>query len=242
MRRNILIPFLESMLNTAKIFLAILFLGAGFPPHLLSSLKDTLVATQQTVTEWNLDALNKTGTAGVTKSGNPKTLQIAGKAAVQFDGIQDGIFLDRNPLANLSRFTLEVFFRPDPKGPHEQRFLHMGEATGSRMLLETRVTEDDQWYLDAFIKSGDSATTLIDKEKIHPIGPWYHIAFVVDGGTMDAYVDGVHELHGSVHFLPFSDGQTSIGVRMNKVSWFKGSIHRIRVTPQCLTPEQFMEH
>jgi hypothetical protein len=204
-------------------------------------LKDTLVATQHTVTEWNLDELNKTGAAGVTKSGNPRTLQIDGKTAVQFDGIQDGIFLDHNPLADLSQFTVEVFFRPDPKGAHEQRFLHMGEATGSRMLLETRVTEDDQWFLDAFIKSGDSATTLIDKEKIHPIGSWYHIAFVVNEGMMDTYVDGAHELHGSVHFSPFRAGTASIGVRMNKVSWFKGSIHRIRVTPKCLTPAEFMK-
>lgn len=199
------------------------------------------MTTQHAVTEWNLESLNGAGATGVTRNGNPKTVQIAGKAAVQFDGIQDGIFLNYNPLANLSQFTVEVFFRPDPKSPHEQRFLHMGEATGSRMLLETRVTEDDQWYLDAFIKSGDSSTTLIDKEKIHPIGPWYHISFVVDHGAMDTYINGVHELHGNVQFSPFKEGKTSIGVRMNKVSWFKGSIHSIRVTPKCLAPAEFMK-
>jgi hypothetical protein len=107
--------------------------------------------------------------------------------------------------------------------------------------METRVMDDDQWYLDAFIKSGDSSRALIDKNKLHPTGTWYHIAFVVDNGKMDTYVNGEHELSGKVAFSPFKEGKTSIGVRMNKVSWFKGAIYKIRITPKCLIPAEFMK-
>ena len=107
------------------------------------------------------------------------------------------------------------------------------------MLIETRLTADNQWYLDAFIKSGDSSKALIDKTLLHPAGEWCHVAFVVDNGKMDTYVGGKHELAGDVTFSPFKTGRTSIGVRMNKVYWFKGAIARIRVTPKNLSPSEF---
>jgi len=46
----------------------------------------------------------------------------------------------------------------------------MGEVNGDRMLIELRMTEESQWYLDAFIKSGDSSKALIDKSLLHPAG------------------------------------------------------------------------
>ncbi|WNH07947.1 T9SS type A sorting domain-containing protein [Thalassobellus suaedae] len=38
-----------------------------------------------------------------------------------------------------------------------------------------------------------------------------------------------------------NSGQTSLGVRLNKVSWFKGAIHSVKVTPSALSPTEFME-
>jgi hypothetical protein len=203
------------------------------------SSKGTSVSNDSVTVEWQLGALNASGVDGQTKSGNPSTISSPYGEAVQFDGKGDGLFLDRNPLVDMRQFTVEVFFRPDPKGLPEQRFLQMGEVNGERMMLETRLTEDGQWYLDAYIRSGDSSRALIDKSLLHPAGEWCHIALVVDDGKMDTYVAGKHELEGRVPFSPFKSGRTSIGVRMNKVYWFKGAIARIRITPKCLTPSEF---
>jgi len=192
------------------------------------------VSTDPHVVAWQLGGL-----LADSKSGSPTVISSPYGEAVQFDGKEDALFLDQNPLVNLRQFTVEVVFRPDPKSQFEQRFLHMGEVDDDRMLIELRMTDDSQWYLDAFIKSGDSSKTLIDKNKIHPAGDWYHIALVVDDGKMDTYVSGKHELEGRVAFSPFKSGRTSIGVRMNKVSWFKGAIARIRITPKCLAPSEF---
>jgi hypothetical protein len=199
-----------------------------------SSSKGVAVSTDVNVVKWQLGGL-----IADSKSGNPSTIHSPYGEAVQFDGKGDALFLDKNPIMNLRQFTVEVVFRPDPKSQFEQRFLHMGEVNGDRMLIELRMTEESQWYLDAFIKSGDSSKALIDKSLLHPAGEWYHIALVVDEGKMDTYVAGKQELEGKVVFSPFKRGGTSIGSRMNKVSWFQGAIARIRITPKCLKPSEF---
>jgi hypothetical protein len=206
-----------------------------------SSPKGTLGTSETNVVDWQLGDLNALSGGEQSKSGNPVTVDSPFGSAVQFDGERDGLFIDKNPLVNLRQFTVEVIFRPDPKGLAEQRFLQMGEVDGERLMMETRLTEDNQWYLDAYIKSGDSSKALIDKNKLHPTGEWHHLAVVVDEGKMDTYVAGKHELEGRIRFAPFKSGRTSIGVRMNKVYWFKGVIARIRVTSRCLSPDAFIE-
>jgi hypothetical protein len=44
-----------------------------------------------------------------------------------------------------------------------------------------------------------------------------------------------------VQLVPLAAGQTSIGVRFNKVHWFQGAIRQIRVTPDVLEPELFLK-
>lgn len=194
------------------------------------------------IVEWALAALNEPSATGVTTVGNPRSIDCPHGKGVEFDGRGDALFLDVNPLLNLRRFTIEVIFRPDPEGPAEQRFLHMGEVDGDRMMMETRVTPDNQWCLDAYIRSGDSSRTLIDKTKLHPTGSWHHAALVVNNGAMDTYVDGKHELEGYVQFSSFTKGSTSIGARMNRVYWFKGAIYKIKITPKNLGPAAFLKY
>ena len=63
-------------------------------------------------------------------------------SAIEFDGVRDALFVGTNPLAGLEAFTIELDFRPDEGGLAEQRFLHLGEANGDRVLFETRLTGD----------------------------------------------------------------------------------------------------
>jgi hypothetical protein len=189
--------------------------------------------------EWELGHLNR-AQGGLTIVGNPTPVECRYGKALQFDGIGDALFFDSNPLAYLRRFTVEIIFRPDSDGTREQRFLHMGQQR-DRLMVETRVTKDHQWYLDAHLRSGDSAKTLIDSTKLHPTDTWHHIAVTVDNGKMETYVDGVHELTGGIPFAPFASGNTSIGARQNMVYWFKGAICKIRITPRNLRPSEFLK-
>ena len=107
------------------------------------------------------------------------------------------------------------------------------------MLLEIRLT-GDQWFLDTFIKSGENKLTLYSENFKHKAGEWYHVALVYDGATMRHFVDGKEELSGPLVIEPLGGGSTSIGVRMNRVFWFKGAVRKARFTPRALSPQEFM--
>jgi len=197
---------------------------------------------EPTPTVWTLDNLARVEGHAITVVGSPRMVQTSAGPAIEFNGEGDGLLLDVNPLAGLTRFTVEVLFSPAINGPEEQRFLHLEEAgTGNRALIELRMLSPTTWCLDTYLKSGDAARTLIDRSLVHQAGRWHVASLVYDGTSMAAYVDGVPQGRGDVAFAPLASGRTSIGVRQNLVSWFKGMIRAVRVTPDALAPGTFME-
>jgi hypothetical protein len=186
-------------------------------------------------TVWTLrDAAEVSGQA-TEVVGTPKVAGSGARSALVFDGKGDGVFVPVNPLQGWSAFTIEVRFRPDGNGGEEQRFLHIEDARKQRVLIETRVTADKQWALDTFLfQDADHKLTLLDRSLLHPTDRWYWVALVYDGKKMSHYIDGVLELEGDVAFAPMTTGRTSIGVRQNLVSWFKGEIAEARFTPAAL--------
>ena len=104
--------------------------------------------------------------------------------------------------------------------------------------METRVL-DRQWSLDTFLfQDADHRLTLLDRNKVHPTDRWYWVALVYDGAKMSSYVNGELELTGEVAFMPMTAGSSSIGVRQNRVSWFKGAIAEVRFTPAALSADR----
>ena len=196
--------------------------------------------------EWNVDNTENIAGQPVTVVGQPTIIETPEGGAVKFNGESDGIFLDALPIAGWDVFTIELFFRPDADGLAEQRFFHLQEQddTGQdgeyRVLVETRLTPDNLWYLDTYINSAAGEQPLIDPAKTHPTGQWFHIALVYDGQRMSHYVDGVEEKSAELEFTPLNTGRCSIGVRINHVCWFKGAFRKVRFTPEALAPEQFM--
>lgn len=45
---------------------------------------------------------------------------------------------------------------------------------------------------------------------------------------MTSFVNGVQELDREAAFGPMTEGRLSLGVRQNKVYWFKGGIREVR--------------
>ncbi len=191
-------------------------------------------------TVWEIDNIKRIQNREPIVLGAPAIIGSPGGKALQFNGEDDGLLLNINPLDGAVEFTVEILFRPDPDGRKEQRFLHIGEADGDRVLIETRLTEDNRWFLDTFIKSGESERTLYAKHFLHPAGEWFHAALVCDGKRMRHFVNGVKELEDSVDYAPMRGGRTSIGCRMNQVYWFKGAVSRVRFTQRVLSPKEFL--
>lgn len=190
--------------------------------------------------EWLLHNLNRNSVKGVQIFGKPETVKSKYGKAVAFNGKTDGMIVDEIPLSGLEQFTIEIIMRPDSGGNFEQRFLHFGEVQGDRVLLELRSTPAG-WYLDAFIKVGDSEKALIEPGLIHSSDQWYHIAYIFDHGKLETWVNGNRELESHLDVVPVKGGKTSIGMRQNEVSWFKGAIYKIRISSIALKPDKFME-
>lgn len=201
----------------------------------------TSTALSQSVV-WELKNIANIGGHTTTVLGQPKVIKTDNGKAIEFDGVDDGIFIETNPLAGARAFTIEAWFRPDADGPAEQRWLHIEdlENVESRALLETRVTKN-LWFLDTFLKSGDNRLPLYAENFKHPTGRWYHAALVYDGTEMRHYIDGKLELSGKIAMKPFGRGRVSIGVRQNKVYWFKGAVRKVRFSHKALDPKQFLK-
>ena len=175
---------------------------------------------------------------GITVLGSPKLIDSPYGKAVYFDGVDDGILCDEMPLNNFAEYTIEMFIRFDG-GNHEQRYFHAGTMRQDRSLMEMR-SNANTWYLDGMFESKTKWVVLMDSTSVHPLGEWYHIALAVKDGKQATFVNGQKELEGNVDFAPITEGATSIGVRQNKVSWFKGAIYKIRVTNKFLSSDEFM--
>jgi hypothetical protein len=193
---------------------------------------------------WKFDSLETIAGHPVEVVGAPQLIDTPAGKAIQFNGAEV-IYLPVHPLAGAATFTWEIVFRPDG-GDEEQRFFHLQEqdaTTGAdgdgRMLFELRVI-GDQWCLDGFVKSGENGLTLIDRQKLFPLGKWYRVTLVFDGTTVKAYVGDALQGEGTIAYQPHLPGHTSVGMRINRISPFKGAVLSARMTPRALAVEEFL--
>ena len=197
---------------------------------------------------WRLDRTDAVGGLAPEVLGTPRAVAEAGQTALYFNGTSDGLFMPVNPLQGLESFTIEVCMKPAADGPEAQRFLHVQDDLGakgdpgSRALIEIRLAEGT-WALDTFLfsKVSEAKLVLFDAKKRHPADRWTWVALVYDHGHMASYVDGVKELEGEVAFPPTGPGRVSLGVRQNKVYWFKGGLREVRWSPAALAPSTLQQ-
>jgi Concanavalin A-like lectin/glucanases superfamily len=188
---------------------------------------------------WTFDRLDRIGGHSTTVLGHPRVVDTPVGKAIEFDGVDAALFVDVHPLAGAETFTWEAIFRPDGGRP-AQRWFHLQEAnTDNRMLFEIRVV-DDRWYFDSYVHSGDAEKALLNPERLHALGAWYHVAAVYDGRVFRNYVNGTEEGAAEIRFARQAPGRSSIGVRINLVDYFKGAIHVARFTRRALTPTEFL--
>jgi hypothetical protein len=204
-------------------------------------------AAQPQTTIWLFDQLNSIGGHPTTLLGHPHLIRSPYGKAVEFNGIDDALFVPAHPLAAASAFTWEVIFRPDSDGPEAQRFFHLqevdpatGQDTPNRMLFEIRIV-NGQWCLDSFAVTNGQSRTLLNCKLLHPLGKWYRVTAVYDGKTFSNYVDNELEGSGPLQLAPQAQGRSSIGTRINKTFYFKGAVLLARFTPRALPPNQFLE-
>ncbi|MBF8963611.1 LamG domain-containing protein [Pontibacter sp. FD36] len=191
-------------------------------------------ASQPGVKVWQVNSLTSIAGYQPTVIGNPKVIDAGThELAIAFDGIDDGLLINSNPIAGAEDFEIEVEFKPYTGYPDniEQRFLHIQDPANPdrRILIELRLNNRQQWYADFFMRTENASITLIDSTKTHPVDEWATIKLHYSRGQMKGFVNGLEEVSGEITYLPISpSASTSIGTRMDKRSWFKGTIKTVR--------------
>jgi len=164
---------------------------------------------------WTFDRLDHIGGFPAIVVGHPRIIKTPLGKAVEFNGVDDAIFIDNHPLAGAETFTFEVFFRPDRGGAAEQRWFHLstldpktGQDTDTRIMFDPR-----DWGAMVSRSSGQRTQRLpaIDRpDLLHPLGTWHHVAMVYDGKELRRYVNGVFERKVALEFSPEAPGHSSV--------------------------------
>lgn len=207
--------------------------------HLLSCFfLFSCAGSSEEVEIWKINSVDDIGGNPTDVVGKPEIVQTEAGEAVKFDGKNDGLLIDNNPIAGMNNFSIEVYFKPFSGYPEnkEQRFLHLQDPENDdrRILIELRLNSENQWYGDWFIKSEDESLTLIDSTLTHPVNEWATIKLTYENGQIKGYINEKQEMAGEIEYLPIGkNGKVSIGSRMDKRSWFKGMIKEVRFSEQA---------
>jgi Concanavalin A-like lectin/glucanases superfamily len=195
---------------------------------------------------WRLDRTDSINDHNTKTLGHPQVVAAPYGKALQFNGVDDALFVDVHPLAGASTWTWEVIFKPDADGAPAQRFFHLsvldaqGKDTDDRMLFEIRIV-DGAWCLDSFALTGEHKLTLLNCQKRYPFGHWYRVTAVYDGKTLSNYVGDELQGQGEVALTPQGEGHASIGTRINQKDFFKGAIFESRFTREALPVRDFLK-
>ena len=197
---------------------------------------------------WHLKSLKKIGGHKVEVFGNPEVVKTERGKAIKFDGIDDRLLVDYNPISDAKEFTAEVIFKAFPayEISNQPRFIHFQDPKDTlekRVMIELRLTPANEWYLDGYMLTDAGERTLQNKKLTHPIGEWYHAALTYKDNLFKTYVNGVEEVSGSVSFnkvLMNKTGKVSIGGRMDQRNYYCGLIKVLKITHKALEPEDFM--
>ena len=198
--------------------------------------------TDTTIT-WQLNDTKQIGNLHPVILGNPEIKNEGKEHSIYFNWKTDGLVMPGIPIEGWSQFSIEVLFKPDGDGTTDPRFIHFEDTARNRGTFELRLTKEGQWYFDGFLKNGktNKGLALIDSTKLHPVNKWYWAALVFDGKKMYSYINGQKELEGEIDFPPMTTGNISLGVRLNKVNWFKGQLREIRFHNTVLN-EKSLQH
>lgn len=194
-------------------------------------------------TNWNFNDLTSVGGVDVVPEGNPEIIRINKDSAYLFDGDEDRVVLDQNPLIGLNEFTLEVVFRVDEGGVSEQKMFHMQANPDIRLLFEVEFVNDSMWYMENFIQTGSGAGEnihLMDSTKLHPVNRWVHIAVVYKNNTFKQYINYKLENTGDLTWVAPDAGSISVGARINKRNYLTGAVREIRFADTALDSTQFL--
>ncbi len=197
---------------------------------------------------WDISNLENIGGHDVAVLGDPQVESTDLGPAIRFDGIEDQLIVDFNPVMDAKEFTVELVFKPDACYPNNlsPRFLHMQDPNDpeeKRVMIELRIDANNQVYMDGFINTDLESLPLMDANLVHPTQVWQHVAITYKDSVLTTYFNGVKELSGKLGYtdkIVNTIGKTSLGARMNERSYYSGVMKFLKVSHAALDAEDFI--
>jgi len=189
--------------------------------------------------DWPIDSITRLGDQPISAIDSPTVTSSSPGTVVCFDGSNDGLLSPGNPIAGLSRFTLQLLLRPvgDDANP---RILHIQSPVSAarRLMMELRTNGAGQFHGYARFSWNTLAVALQDTQALHDLGQWTWFAVSYDGRTMRLFMNGVEEANGTsdLAFGPMDDGPMSLGMRQSANYFFHGCLGRLIVSDVALDP------
>lgn len=192
-------------------------------------------------TSWKFSDLTSIGGISVTPEGNPEIIAINADKAYLFDGTEDRVVINNNPLIGIDEFTFEVVFRVDKGGVAEQKFVHLQANPDIRILFELEFKNDSMWYMDNYIQSENGAgMNFIDSTKLYTVNRWYHAALVYKNNEFKQYINYKTENTANYTWNSPADGSVSVGARTTNTNYMTGAVREIRFADVALDSNQFL--
>ncbi len=203
---------------------------------------------------WELNSLEKIGDHSIELFGDPQIVNTEHGKAMKFDGVNDMLLVDFNPLGGVVEFTVEVVFKPASayEISNAPRFIHFqdlsdnpADTLNKRVLMELQLNQRNEWWFDGYMFTDKEGLTLANKTLAHPVDKWAHAAITYEDNTFRTFINGVEETNGKVIFnekLMNTEGKTSIGARMDKRNYYCGLIKTLKITQKALEPQQFIHN
>jgi len=238
------VPVLDAApIDSPRFDLAPLDQGPDRPPiaDVPTDLLSPDLAPQPT-SNWVIDSTTSIGGFTPTVTGSPTVTAMDAGTAVCFDGTQDALFLDTNPILGMQRFTIETLVYPELTGTSEPRLIHIGDAGNNtpRLVLQLRADASGTWHAYVGFLWAGVTTNVEDTAFTHPSDQWYWLAVSYDGQTARVYVNGVLESTTNLAFGPMTAGSTSLATRQNGQYYFPGCMRDVEFFNSAL-PESQLE-
>jgi hypothetical protein len=169
----------------------------------------------QPASNWVIDNTTKIGGFTTTVMGTPTVTAMSTGTAVCFDGNQDGLLLNTNPIQGMQRFTIEALVFPEFTGTADTRIIQITDTNNLRLVMGMRSDPAGNWHALVTSSGGGPATTIENTSNPHPSNQWYWLTVTYDGQAARVYVNGVLESSRNLTFGPMAAGSASLATRPN---------------------------
>jgi len=161
-------------------------------------------------------------------------------SAYYFDGIEDSIIIQNNPLLNPAHITLSAWVNVALDINHDLS-MDIISKDGEKRNRQFLLNENGEGRFRAHIGTAVGDFHYFDSEPVER-GKWHHVVQTYDGESLNLYVDGEPQFPEEIHTVSGGSDNSSQPIRIGGGAperllplWFRGMIDDVRIYNRSLS-------